>query len=472
MSIILRTLKGSALTYEEMDRNMSQYFYSSSVHDSGTELRLHYTGSDSLDTPSEDYGPTRYQAVTIGSGGGGAVTQIIPGTGVTISPVSGVGTVTINASGASGNNPGGSDGSVQFRSNSTTFGGNSDLFYNATTTLLGLGTNLPESKLHIVGNTTTPATVRVATAGGTNANAKAQMSFYNGTTKLGEIGKTVGGSTTDSVNIFLQATNKLRFQIASTKIASVTSTGLGILREDPNRPLVVVGNGGIGIQKNVGEADNVPQSILQPIPQSIFNSSVISDTQARGLFISPPLSSAAQGIYGGHVVVSLNTTVGQSTTNFNSFSIVGSTDQDYATAIPIATFRADRTVGIALERGVAPATTLDVDGQIKGGYFNYPVDTTALPLDTKKVVKVSYSTNRTVYSAAGAAGVEAVLILTGGQGDGGSPIAIAFGSNFYVQSPGTITLTNDTTYTMSFVCDGTNWYETSRTAALAVGVAL
>ena len=68
MSIILRTLKGSALTYEEMDRNMSQYFYSSSVHDSGTELRLHYTGSDSLDTPSEDYGPTRYQAVAIGSG--------------------------------------------------------------------------------------------------------------------------------------------------------------------------------------------------------------------------------------------------------------------------------------------------------------------------------------------------------------------------------------------------------------------
>ena len=470
MSIILRTLKGSALTYEEMDRNMSQYFYSSSVHSSGTELRLHYTGSDSLDTPSEDYGPTRYQAVAIGSGGSSSgVTRIIAGTGVTILPTEGVGVVTINATGA-GASPGGSDGSVQFRSNSTTFGGNSDLFYNATTTLLGLGTNLPESKLHIVGNKSTPATVRVATAGDTSTNAKAQMSFYSGTTKLGEIGKTVGGSTADSVNIFLQATNKLRFQIASKNIASVTSTGLGILREDPNRPLVVVGDGGIGIQKNVGEASDAPQSILQPIPQSIFNSKVIPNTQARGLFISPPLSSAEQGIYGGHVVVSLNTTIGQSTTNSNSFSIVRSTDQGYNTAIPIATFRADRTVGIALSSGVAPATTLDVNGQIRGAYSTYPIDTTALSLDTKKVVKVSYSTNKTVNSAAGAAGVEAVLILTGGQGND-STIAIAFGSNFYVQYPGPINLINGTTYTMSFVCDGTNWYETSRTTALAVGVA-
>ena len=52
MSIILRTLKGSALTYEEMDRNLSQYFYSSSIHDSGTELRLHFTGNSTLDTTS------------------------------------------------------------------------------------------------------------------------------------------------------------------------------------------------------------------------------------------------------------------------------------------------------------------------------------------------------------------------------------------------------------------------------------
>jgi hypothetical protein len=466
MSIILRTLKGSALTYEEMDRNMSQYFYSSSVHSSGTELRLHYTGSDSLDTPSEDYGPTRYQAVAIGSGGSSSgVTRIIAGTGVTILPTEGVGVVTINATGA-GASPGGSDGSVQFRSNSTTFGGNSDLFYNASTTRLGLGTNLPESKLHIVGNQINTATIRLASPGGaTRVTNTAQIDIYNGTQKLGSFGKT----DENTEDIFVGAERSLRFGIVGSTIGSVTATGLGILREDPNRPLVVVGDGGIGIQKNVGEASDAPQSILQPIPQSIFNSKVIPNTQARGLFISPPLSSAEQGIYGGHVVVSLNTTIGQSTTNSNSFSIVSSTDQDYTRAIPIATFRADRTVGIALPSGEAPATTLDVNGQIRGAYFTYPIDTTTLSLNTKKVVKVSYSTNKTVTSAAGAAGVEAVLILTGGQGDGVDPIEIAFGSNFYVQYPGTINLTNDTTYTMSFVCDGTNWYETSRTTALTAG---
>ena len=63
MSIILRTNKGSALTYDEMDRNQSQFFYSSSFHD--TKIRLHYTGSDSL-TTTEDYGPTRYHEIEIG----------------------------------------------------------------------------------------------------------------------------------------------------------------------------------------------------------------------------------------------------------------------------------------------------------------------------------------------------------------------------------------------------------------------
>jgi len=63
MSIILRTNKGQALTYDEMDRNQSQFFYSSSLHNNSTKLRLHYTGSDNLDTATEDYGPARYQEI-------------------------------------------------------------------------------------------------------------------------------------------------------------------------------------------------------------------------------------------------------------------------------------------------------------------------------------------------------------------------------------------------------------------------
>ena len=73
--ITLRTIKGTALTYDEMDRNLSQYFFSSSLHGSGAELRLHYTGSNNLDETNVDYGPDRYQSIALGSGGdGGTVT--------------------------------------------------------------------------------------------------------------------------------------------------------------------------------------------------------------------------------------------------------------------------------------------------------------------------------------------------------------------------------------------------------------
>lgn len=55
MSIVLRTVKGSALTYEQLDENLSQFYYSASLHVSGTRLRLHYTGSAGLSiTPGYD----------------------------------------------------------------------------------------------------------------------------------------------------------------------------------------------------------------------------------------------------------------------------------------------------------------------------------------------------------------------------------------------------------------------------------
>jgi len=38
--ITLRNVKGSALTYAEMDKNLSSFFYSASL--SGTDLLLHY----------------------------------------------------------------------------------------------------------------------------------------------------------------------------------------------------------------------------------------------------------------------------------------------------------------------------------------------------------------------------------------------------------------------------------------------
>ena len=63
MSIVLRVNKGSALTYHEMDRNQSSFFYSSSLDPSGTKMRLFYTGSSALNDSGLDFAPDRYQEI-------------------------------------------------------------------------------------------------------------------------------------------------------------------------------------------------------------------------------------------------------------------------------------------------------------------------------------------------------------------------------------------------------------------------
>lgn len=45
MAITFRANKGQALTYAEMDTNLGNYFYSSSLQSAGTVLVLHYTSS-------------------------------------------------------------------------------------------------------------------------------------------------------------------------------------------------------------------------------------------------------------------------------------------------------------------------------------------------------------------------------------------------------------------------------------------
>ena len=470
MSIILRTLKGSALTYEEMDRNLSQYFYSSSVHDSGTELRLHYTGSDSLDTATEDYGPDRYHAVNIGSGGSiGGVTKIIAGTGVTISPVSGVGNVTINASGAAGNNPGGSVGSIQYKVDGTTFGGNTDLFYNSTNYRVGLGTTTPSAKLHIAGSKDKGnAVIRLA---GIDGAETAQVEFYEGTTALGRIGRTLTG-TDDS--IFINAKTKLKFSINSedTTVGTVTSTGLGIFETDingPNRQLVVVGTSGIGIQRTGGARKT--QSIIRPIVNDVFIRKVLgSNPEPYGLMLSGPLANSTINNAGGHVVVSLSEYTGggkASGTSKNSFTIISSTNENYLNASSVATFRSDGKVGINLDTNTDPDTTLHVNGQIRGKYENHATDETDLNLHLYKVSKLPITGTVTVNSATGSAvpGMEATLLV---DGPGGEKSVLFNSSHFVVEDR--LNVINFRSITFAAIEDNAGnvkWYETGRTAELS-----
>lgn len=88
-----------------------------------------HNGSDSLQLQ-----PTSIKGIAVT---GTVVTKIVAGTNVTISPTTGQGSVTVNASGGGGGSPGGSDTDVQFN-DSSAFGGNNKFTFNKATNTLTL----------------------------------------------------------------------------------------------------------------------------------------------------------------------------------------------------------------------------------------------------------------------------------------------------------------------------------------------
>ena len=68
MAITFRANKNQALTYSEMDTNFGSYFYSSSIHNGGQTLKLHYTSS----VPANVNLPTHEIPLTTGIGTNGS----------------------------------------------------------------------------------------------------------------------------------------------------------------------------------------------------------------------------------------------------------------------------------------------------------------------------------------------------------------------------------------------------------------
>ena len=379
MSIILRTNKGSALTYDEMDRNQSQFFYSSSLHDSNTKLRLHFTGSDSLDLPGVDYGPTRYHEIQFPS--------------VDIEIPEGI---------AAGNNT-----QIQFNRNDT-FGADPLFVFNETGNLLGIGTNAPLTRIDVSGDSQNQAALSLrGYAAGTGNEKQAKINFYEGSTFIGRIGRTDGNNgnlyITNSyrpnpkiadygkVHISIGNSGADNNEVAGTFTRNEGISRFGVGTTEPTRAGTFIGGGGIGISST---SANTNQSYIQTIPDGIYNATVGGykkliphGSTSVGLLISSPNTEN-----GGNVVVALNTD-GFEYEGFNIIKSISNTNGSFANSEVIASFQASGKVGIntnfpsdvglTVAGNISGSGTLQV-GTITTGTAN---NTSALVLTTSGLVQ-------------------------------------------------------------------------------------
>ena len=350
MSIVLRTNKGSALTYDEMDRNQSQFFYSSSKSPDGLKLRLHYTGSDNLDT-TEDYGPTRYHEVSF----------------------------PLFESEIPDSNVAGDNTQIQFNDNGN-FGADSVFVFTDNNHSVGIGTTTPLKRLDIVGDGARGG--NIALRGSVNHEGEIQslagIEFYNGNTDatlLGKVGRLeyIDSDFADDIFIHsgdhnissgfvpepndprsvhislgrttLSTTPANRIGATFKRIGSSPYITVGINNTDSILNLSVVGNNGIGIS-HTNTATN-DHSRLKSIKSN--NSYFLQET-ALGLRKLLPHQSIAEGLEisspntsnGGNVLMVINT----DSEAKERFNIITTQNSSAPNATVLATFQASGKVGI------------------------------------------------------------------------------------------------------------------------------
>ena len=375
MSIILRTNKGSALSYDEMDRNQAQFFYSSSKSPDGLKLRLHYTGSDNLDT-TVDFGPTRYHEVSF--------------------PVF---EAEVPDSNVAGDN-------TQIQFNTTTLAGSSNfdadsLFvFNNSNHSVGIGTSTPQQRLDIQGDGQRSGTI--ALRGSVNHDGleqgKASVEFYKGTGEnnlLGQIGRIEHANSGTKDDIFIHAgetdtssgfqqgpDTPSTFHISLGALSSSTTPynriGITFKRPGTNSParvginnttppvdLSIVGQSGLGVSHtNKTLSDH---SVIKPINSTNGFVLKTNGSNERLLF---PNDAAPEGIQistpstanGGSVLVVLNTD-GE---NKEAFNIIKTTQNSTgANAELLVTFQASGKVGIGTNTPTHEGLTVEKELTIK-----------------------------------------------------------------------------------------------------------
>lgn len=266
MAIQLRTNKASALTYNEMDRNFSSFFYSASI-DNGNMLKLWYTGSSTLNTaPGDDFGPARFVPI-----------DLQPTTGA-------VPTLTVA----------GNPRAIQFRHSTNPILDADNGFLYTTSQQLGIGVTTPatNTKIHAAGTTALPATLRLeSTTSGTSQHKRATVDFYRGSTFMGTIGKdnnnnnalyikTYPGVSTDYTKPV--PPGNLIINIGNTPTSGEwTPVGLGINRLAPQHALHVQGTGCITGKLAVGD---VPTAAALNVFQTAQTGTSLGDFETIAKF--------------------------------------------------------------------------------------------------------------------------------------------------------------------------------------------
>ena len=247
MAITLRTEKGTALTYAEMDKNFSSFFYSASVDYDTDLLQLWYTGSADLTTPGQNFNPGRLVNIPLNPSNN-AVTAVAVA---------------------------GGPGEIQFRDYSNSILAASSNFIYSPTGNLGIGTPLPSRRIHIRGSKTLPATIRLESRPMVSDESwNSSIEFYEGSTLKGEVGRL--NAADNNIYINTAPGGNLRFTVQeNVNTGAWTTTGLGVGIVAPEKQLHVVGEGcitgglGIGTYAN-GQALYAFDNIGPASPQKSF----------------------------------------------------------------------------------------------------------------------------------------------------------------------------------------------------------
>ena len=309
MAITLRSNKGTALTYDELDVNFSSVFYSASLSSDLSNLSLHYTGS----------------AVQAAS------------------------TINIPLNPYTGSQPevAGNVGELQFKLNPTQFGGASAINYDNSTGVDAL----------VVGATTAASGEKIRVEGG-DVYLRDGSDFKIGT-DAANASITYGGTTKDLTirNNYLDNNANIEIYNNANQLLTITGDGKVLHRGAPNNLGDFVISGSIIFGKDHG---NNYRSKLFTWDSG---NTRIENNVGANLLIGNERGIILEGPQNAHIIMGL-----QSTTGDESFSIISAPPS--ASAEPtykkmVAYFAADGNVGIGTSAVIA-GNVLTVKGKITG----------------------------------------------------------------------------------------------------------